>query len=74
MKEPTQQQRILNALIEANGEWVSAKVFKRDFWITECNARISELRRKGFNIETGDFDEFGFALHRLEPIKQPSLL
>jgi biotin operon repressor len=69
----TQGQRILEVLQDANGEWISAKVFKRDMWISECNARISELRNKGYNIETGKFDEYGFSLHRLEPIKQKEL-
>ncbi len=69
----SQGQRILEVLLDAKGAWVSAKIFKRDMWITECNARISELRNKGYNIETGDTDEFGFALHRLEPLKQMTL-
>lgn len=66
----SQATRILDVLKEAKGDWVSAKVFKRDMWISECNARISELRNKGYNIETGEYDSFGFALHRLEPIKE----
>ena len=73
MKQPTQQEKILKVLEDANGEWVSARVFKRDLWISECNARISELRRNGYNIETGEKDEYGFAFHRLEPKKQVAL-
>jgi len=70
----SQANRILDILLEANGDWVSTKVFKMDMWITETNARISELRKKGYNIETGESDQFGFALHRIEPLKQPTLI
>lgn len=70
MRKPSQGERILRVLLDAEGQWVSAKVFKRDMWISECNARISELRNKGYDIETGDFDEFGFALHRIK-VKDP---
>lgn len=67
MKKPSQGERILKVLLDAEGHWISARVFKRDMWITECNARISELRNKGYDIETGISDEFGFALHRILP-------
>lgn len=73
MPKLSQADKILKVLLDANGDWVSARVFKRDLWISECNARISELRKKGYNIETGDTDDYGFALHRIEPIKQAQL-
>lgn len=72
-KKPTQGERILKVLLDANGEWVSASYFKRDMWITETNARISELRNKGWNVETKDErDEHGFAYHRILPTKKLS--
>ena len=65
-KKPTQSERILKVLLDADGQWVSAKVFKRDMWISECNGRISELRNKGYDVETKDErDEHGFAYHRI---------
>lgn len=67
MKKPTQAERILKVLLDAEGEWVSARVFKMEMWITETNARISELRNKGWDIETKDErDEYGFAYHRIK--------
>lgn len=70
-KKPSQGERILKVLLDANGGWVSAKVFKIDMWITETNARISELRNKGYDVETKDErDEFGFAYHRIA-VKEP---
>lgn len=36
--------------------------------VSECNGRISELRSKGYDIETSKGkDKFGFAFHRLRP-------
>ena len=68
----SQGERILKVLLDARGEWVSASVFKRDMWISECNGRISELRNKGWDIQTGEKDIHGFALHRI--IQQPQQL
>jgi hypothetical protein len=51
-----------------SGDGVSSRYFKRVLLISECNGRISELRRKGFEIETSNTkDEFGLAYHRLKP-------
>ncbi len=72
----TQCQRILDRLIEANGDWISAQVFIREMWLTQTAARIVELKRKGHNIETSDFrDEYRFCSYRLpvEP-KQEKLI
>jgi len=36
--------------------------------ISECNGRISELRAKGYDIETSkEKDRYGFVYHRLKP-------
>jgi len=85
---PTQQEKICNVLkalreddhkipaeflfLDDSGLWVSGRYFKQVMYISEANGRISELRSKGFNIEThAEKDKFGFAYHRLsdEPIK-----
>ena len=66
MKLPSQRQRILNELIEADGDWVSTNYFKTVMHLYECNARLSELKNRGHNIESSKFrDEFGFVSHRL---------
>lgn len=82
MKQPTQQERILAVLRQVRsgdhdipeeflrrhptGDGVSSRYFKRVLWITECNGRISELREKGYVIETSaEKDAFDFAYHRL---------
>jgi hypothetical protein len=51
-----------------SGDGVSARYFKHVMKISECNGRISELRGKGYDIETGKVDdEYGFSYHRLKP-------
>jgi hypothetical protein len=82
----TQQQRILAVLeavrsgkydIPAeyirrhpSGDGVSARHFKQVMLISEVNGRISELRSKGYSIETSsEPDSFGFRYHRLRPME-----
>lgn len=86
MKHQSQGQRILAVLEAAcddvldipegfilrkpEGVYVSGRYFKREMWISECNARISELRAKialdGRAIEVADEkDIFGFSYHRI---------
>jgi hypothetical protein len=50
------------------GDGISARYFKQVMLVSECNGRISELRGKGFDIETSkEKDKFGFVFHRLKP-------
>ena len=70
MAKLSQGKRILLALQQADGDWISSRVFKQEMLISEANARISELRNKGYDIETGESDEYGFATHRIKPQKQ----
>jgi hypothetical protein len=82
--KPTQQQRILAVLQSLqsgdhhipdeylrrhkSGDGISARYFKQALLVSECNGRISELRSKGYDIETSkQKDKFGFAYHRLKP-------
>lgn len=71
MRKPTQQEKVLKALRNANGGKVSTRYFKQVLLISEVNGRISELRTKGYVIATEGADEYGFAYHRLvsEPHK-----
>jgi hypothetical protein len=82
MKKPTQQERILDVLRQVRdgdheipeeflrrhptGDGLSSRYLKRVMYISECNGRISELRDRGYVIETSaEKDAFGFAYHRL---------
>ena len=70
MAKLSQGQRILLALQQAGGDWISSRVFKQEMLISECNARLTELKHKGWEIETGPADEFGFSTHRIKPKKE----
>ena len=75
-KKLTQKGKILLELQSAKGTWVSTNYFKTVMHLYECNARLSELKNEGHNIETSKFtDDYGFRSHRLvaEP-KQEALL
>jgi hypothetical protein len=89
MSKPTQQQRILAVLEtirdgthdiaeeyirrHASGDGVSARYFKQVLLVSECNGRISELRSKGYGIETSkQKDDYGFAYHALRQIAPSS--
>jgi hypothetical protein len=80
----TQQERVLDVLQKLqsrkhdipeeyikrhkDGDGLSTRYFKQVMLISEVNGRISELRNKGFIIETSkEKDEYGFAYHRLSP-------
>ena len=72
----TQSEKVLDALEVKRGEWVSGQFFLRNLYLSQYHARIFELQRKGYKIESSDFtDEYGFKSYRLlkdEPT-QPSL-
>jgi len=52
----------------STGDGISARYFKQVMLVSECNGRISELRGKGFDIESSkEKDKFGFVYHRLAP-------
>ena len=88
--KPTQQQRVLAVLQSLHGQHdipeeyirrhptgdgVSVRYFKRVLWITECNGRISELRGKGYNIQSSsERDAYGFVYLRLEKEPAPTQL
>lgn len=71
VKKLTQGERVLRTLLEAQGGWVSTKYFKQTMLISEVNGRMSELKNKGWDIETKDEkDQYGFAFHRILPKKE----
>jgi biotin operon repressor len=66
IQNPTQEQRILDCLIKADGNWVSGNVFLRDMYISQFHARIFSLQKKGYNIEASQgTDKYGFKKYRL---------
>jgi hypothetical protein len=88
MKQKTQQERILDMLLvvqsgkhdipesflrrHPDGDGLSTRYFKQIMLISECNGLISELRAKGYDIETSEAkDGFGFAYHRLK-VEKPA--
>jgi hypothetical protein len=53
---------------DPDGDGVSARYFKQVMLISEVNGHISELRSKGFEIESStERDCYGFVSHRLGP-------
>jgi hypothetical protein len=51
------------------------RYFKRVLWITEVNGRVSELRGKGFEIESSsERDPYGFVYLRLVKVPAPKQL
>jgi hypothetical protein len=84
-EKKTQQQRVLEVLQSLRGEHdipeeylrrhpqgdgISVRYFKRVLWITEVNGRVSELRGKGYQIESSaERDPYGFVYLRL--VKEP---
>lgn len=73
---PTQCGKILKALLDAEGEWVSGRYFLRELYLSQYHARIFELQNKGVEIEASDFkDDFGFKSYRIVlPVEQLSLV
>lgn len=82
MEKITQEERILQKLIEADGKWVDGQYFLRTMWISQYHRAIWNLqnRRVRYNyagtIEVSDFtDEYGFKSYRLKvEVEQPVLI
>lgn len=66
-KEDTQEYKVLNALINANGEWVNKQYFCRTLYLTQAGRAIWNLENRFFwPVEHSDTtDEFGFKSYRL---------
>jgi hypothetical protein len=89
-RKPTQQTRILAILEQLrdgrlgvpeeylrrhhSGDGISTRYFKQVMMVSECNGRLSELKARGYNIETSQAkDPHGFVYHRLKgtPMQTP---
>jgi hypothetical protein len=74
IKNPTQCERILKVLQDANGGWVNGRYFVQTMLLSQYHARIWELQRKGYDIEASErTDQYGFKLYRLRPGLSKSL-
>ena len=63
---PTQCERVMEALQKADGEWVNGRYFLRELYLSQYHARIHELQNQGHKIEASDFkDEYGFKSYRI---------
>lgn len=73
-KKGTQYRKVLDALIEAEGDWVNKQVFCRGMWLTQAGYVIHTLEnRYHWPIEHSTFtDDFGFKSYRLP--KQPLII
>lgn len=66
-KRPTQCDKVLRMLENAEGGWVSGQVFLRELYLSQYHARIWELQQKGYRIESGQKDKYDFVSYRLLP-------
>lgn len=66
-REGTQERKVLEALLKANGAWVNKQLFIRGMYLTQAGRAIHNLENKfGWNIEHSNFtDEFGFKSYRV---------
>jgi len=62
----TQCEKVLKALEDRRGEWVSGEYFLRTLFLSQYHARIKELEERGIKIEHSNFtNNFGFKSYRL---------
>lgn len=73
-KPGTQADKVLQALLKANGHWLSKQYFIRELYLTQAGARIFELENEyGWPIEHSDFtDIHGFRSYRI--VRDPETL
>ncbi len=64
--KPTQEEKVLKALEEADGDWVNGRYFLHTLYLSQYHARIWGLQQKGYKIEASpDTDNYGFKSYRL---------
>jgi len=74
-KKPTQYEKVLEALLDAKGEWVNGQVFLHKMYLSQYHTRIHELQNKGHKIEASEFtDGVGFKSYRILPEGQLKLI
>lgn len=62
-----QNKKVLDALLDAQGEWVNGRYFLHTLYLSQFHTRIHELERDHhWNIEHSEFvDEHGFKSYRI---------
>lgn len=66
-ERPTQEKRVLDVLLNADGGWVSGQYFLREMYLSQYHRAIFNLeKRDGVAIEHSPFtDEHGFKSYRI---------
>ncbi len=66
-KEGTQEWRVLQKLLDADGGWINKQVFVRDMYLTQAGRAIFNLQNRfHWKVEASTFtDEFGFKSYRI---------
>lgn len=68
-KEGTQAAKVLKALLDADGQWVSGRYFLRELYISQFHRVIWDLENKlgwkGKIEHSEEPDEYGFIQYRL---------
>ena len=73
IEKPTQENRILQILKDARGDWVDGMIFLNlDRPITQYHARIWGLQRKGYKIDGSWVEGKNWKKYRLisEPVQK----
>lgn len=74
LEKPTQEQKVLKVLQDANGAWVSGEYFLHNMYLSQYHARIWGLQKKGYKIEASIFtSEHGFKSYRIQKDGQLSI-
>lgn len=61
-----QSAKILKKLEDANGQWVSGRIFLHEMYLSQYHARIWELQKRGYKIEASSFVcKYGFRSYRM---------
>jgi hypothetical protein len=74
-KEGTQERRVLDALLAANGAYIYSDYFIRERYLTQVHRAIHALEHRfGWTIERSpERNEYGFLGYRLKQSEQVAL-
>lgn len=66
-RDGTQERRVYDRLIAANGEWINKQVFVREMFLTQAGRAIWTLQNRfHIPVESSPFtDEHGFKSYRI---------
>ena len=75
-KDGTQERKVLDVLLKADGQWVNKQWFVREMYLTQAGRAIWNLENR-FNwdiIHSNFTDQYGFKSYKIEQEKQKTLL